>query len=172
MEAMRILAAVGARPRRTIQVALWSGEEQGLLGARAYLEEHLPDETARERLSMFLNDDPGSGATLGVYMQGNAAAKEIFDAWLEPLRDLGVTRNVIDGIGSTDHVPFDDVGLPAFTVIKDFDAYDARTRHTNADFPERMTEAELQQSAIFLAHFAWQAAQRDERIPREAGAGL
>jgi hypothetical protein len=115
---------------------------------------------------MFLNDDPGSGATLGVYMQENAAAKEIFDAWLEPLRDLGVTRNVIEGIGSTDHVPFDDLGLPAFTVIKDFDAYDARTRHTNADFPERMSEEELRQSAIFLAHFAWQAAVRDERIPR------
>ncbi|MEX1257886.1 MAG: M20/M25/M40 family metallo-hydrolase [Gemmatimonadota bacterium] len=172
MEAMRILAAVGAQPRRTIQVALWSGEEQGLLGARAYLEQHLPDEAARDRLSVFLNDDPGSGATLGVYMQGNAAAKEIFDAWLEPLRDLGITRNVIEGIGSTDHVPFDDLGLPAFTVIKDFDAYDARTRHTNADFPERMTEEELQQSAIFLAHFAWQAAQRDERIPRVEGAGL
>jgi Zn-dependent M28 family amino/carboxypeptidase len=166
MEAMRILAAVGAPPRRTIQVALWSGEEQGLLGARAYLAEHFPDAASRERLSMFLNDDPGSGATLGVYMQENAAAKEIFDAWLEPLRDLGVTRNVIEGIGSTDHVPFDDLGLPAFTVIKDFDAYDARTRHTNADFPERMSEEELRQSAIFLAHFAWQAAVRDERIPR------
>jgi Zn-dependent M28 family amino/carboxypeptidase len=172
MEAMRILAAVGAQPRRTIQVVLWSGEEQGLLGARAFLEEHYSDAASREQLSVFLNDDPGSGSTLGFYMEDNAAAKEIFDAWLEPLRDLGVTRNVIDGIGSTDHVPFDDLGLPAFTVIKDFDAYDVRTRHTNADYPERMTEEELQQSAIFLAHFAWQAAQREGRIPRKVGAGL
>jgi hypothetical protein len=113
-----------------------------------------------------LNDDPGSGRTLGFYMQDNAAAKAVFDAWLEPLRDLGVGRNVIEGIGSTDHVPFDEIGLPAFTVIKDFEAYDERTRHTNADFPERMSEQELSQSAIVLAHFAWQAAQRAQRIPR------
>ena len=166
MEAMRILAALGERPRRTIRVALWSGEEQGLLGARAYIAEHLNDAASREKLAVYLNDDPGSGATLGFYMQDNPAAKQIFDAWLEPLRDLGVTRNIIDGIGSTDHVPFDQLGLPAFNVIKDFDAYDERTRHTNADFPERMSENELMQSAIFMAHFAWQAAMRDERIPR------
>lgn len=167
MEAMRILAATGARPRRTIRVALWSGEEQGLLGARAYIEQHLTDAASRDKLSVYINDDPGSGGTLGFYMQGNAAAKPIFDAWLEPLRDLGATRNIMEGIGSTDHVPFDDIGLPAFNVIKDFEAYDERTRHTNADYPERMTEEELAESAIFLAHFAWQAAQRDERIPRK-----
>jgi len=166
MEAARILAAVGARPRRTIRVVLWSGEEQGLLGARAYIEQQLADPAARERLSVMLNDDPGSGRSLGFYMQENAAAKAVFDAWLEPLRDLGVGRNVIEGIGSTDHVPFDEIGLPAFTVIKDFEAYDERTRHTNADYPERMSEDELKQSAIFLAHFAWQAAQRAQRIPR------
>ena len=166
MEAMRILAAIEARPRRTIRAALWSGEEQGLLGARAYLERHLPDAASRERLAVYLNDDPGSGRTLGFYMQSNATAKRIFDAWLEPLRDLGVTMNVIDGIGSTDHVPFHDVGLPAFTAIKDFEAYDERTRHTNADYPERMSEDELKQQAIVLAHFAWHAATRDERIPR------
>jgi Zn-dependent M28 family amino/carboxypeptidase len=164
---MRNHAAVGARPRRTIHAVLWSGVVQGLLGARAYLEQHLSNTGARDRLSVFINDDPGSGRTLGVYMQGNAAAKSIFDAWLEPLTDLGATRNIIEGIGSTDHVPFDDVGLPAFTVIKDFEAYDERTRHTNADYPERMSEEELSQSAIFLAHFAWQAAQRDQRIPRK-----
>jgi Zn-dependent M28 family amino/carboxypeptidase len=166
MEAMRILAALDARPRRTIRVALWSGEEQGLLGARAYIEQHLPDQASRDRLAVYLNDDPGSGATLGFYMQGNAAAKGIFDAWLAPLQDLGVTRNIPEGIGSTDHVPFNDIGLPAFNVIKDFDAYDERTRHTNADYPERMSEAELQQSAIVLAHFVWQAAMRDQKIPR------
>ena len=166
MEAMRILAALGASPRRTIRVALWSGEEQGLLGARAYIAEHLDDPASRENLAVYLNDDPGSGRTLGFYMQGNTAAKDIFDAWLEPLRDLGVTENVIGGIGSTDHVPFNQMGLPGFNVIKDFDGYDERTRHTNADFPERMSEEELMQSAIFLAHFAWQAAMSDQRIPR------
>ena len=98
-------------------------------------------------------------------MEENQPAKELFDAWLEPLRDLDVTMNVIEGIGSTDHVPFVRMGLPAFNVIKDFEAYDERTRHTNADYPDRMSEEELMQQAIFLAHFAWQAAQLDGRIP-------
>jgi len=166
MEAMRILTAVGARPRRTIRAALWSGEEQGLLGARAYIQQHFADSAARDRLAVYLNDDPGSGRTLGFYMEGNAAAKAIFDAWLEPLEDLGVTRNIIEGIGSTDHVPFNEAGLPGFNAIKDFDAYDERTRHTNADFPERMSEDELKQSAIVLATFAWHAAMRSGKIPR------
>ena len=168
MEAMRLLTAIGARPRRTIRVALWSGEEQGLLGARAYLSRHFGDQASRDRLAVYLNDDPGSGRTLGFYMEGNSAAKAIFDVWLEPLRDLGATRNIIEGIGSTDHVPFNEAGLPGFNVIKDFEAYDERTRHTNADFPERMDEDELKQSAIVMATFAWQAAVRDARIPRAA----
>jgi len=166
MEAARILAALGARPRRTIRFALWSGEEQGLLGARAYIDEHLQTEDAQAKLQVYLNDDPGSGRSLGFYMQENMAAKELFDAWLEPLRDLGVAMNVVAGIGSTDHVPFDQMGLPAFNAIKDFEAYDERTRHTNADYPERMSEDELMQQAIVLAHFAWQAAQMDGRMPR------
>jgi hypothetical protein len=166
IEAMRILAALKAQPRRTIRVALWSGEEQGLLGARAYIARHLTDEAARDKLAVYLNDDPGSGKTLGFYMEGNRAAKSIFDAWLEPLKDLGATRNIIEGIGSTDHVPFNEAGLPAFNNIKDFDAYDVRTRHTNVDFSERVTEDELKQSAIVLASFAWHAAQRNEKIPR------
>lgn len=166
MEAMRLLTTIGARPRRTIRVALWSGEEQGLLGARAYLSQHFADQAARDKLAVYLNDDPGSGRTLGFYMEGNSAAKAIFDMWLEPLRDLGATRNIIEGIGSTDHVPFNDAGLPGFNVIKDFEAYDERTRHTNADFPERMSEDELKQSAIVMATFAWQAAVRDAKIPR------
>jgi hypothetical protein len=166
MEAVRILAALGAAPRRTIRAALWSGEEQGLLGARAYLARHFTDQASRDTLAVYLNDDPGSGKTLGFYMQRNAAAKAIFDAWLVPLQDLGTTRNILEGINATDHVPFDDVGLPAFTVIKDFDAYDERTRHTNADYPERMSDDELKQSAIVMATFAWHAATRNERIPR------
>lgn len=166
MEAMRILAALNVQPRRTIRVALWSGEEQGLLGARAYIMQHLGDPAARDKVAVYLNDDPGSGKSLGFYMQNNQAARAIFDAWLEPLKDLGVTRNINEGIGSTDHVPFNEVGIPGFNVIKDFDAYDVRKRHTNADFSDRVTEDELKQSAVVLAVFAWQAAQRNERIPR------
>ncbi|HEY1306703.1 MAG TPA: M28 family peptidase [Vicinamibacterales bacterium] len=166
MEAMRIIRALGTGPRRTIRAALWSGEEQGLLGARAYLAQHFNTPASRDQLAVYLNDDPGSGKTLGFYMEGNRAAKAIFDRWLAPLQDLGATRNIIEGIGSTDHVPFNEVGLPGFNVIKDFSAYDERTRHTNADYPERMSEDELRQSAIFMATFAWQAAMQDEKIPR------
>jgi hypothetical protein len=167
MEAMRIIKALGVDPRRTIRAALWSGEEQGLLGASAYLMQHFNTPAARDQLAVYLNDDPGSGKTLGFYMEGNRAAKAIFDRWLEPLKDLGATRNIIEGIGATDHVPFNQAGLPGFNVIKDFDAYDERTRHTNADFPERMSEDELKQSAIVMATFAWQAAMADEKIPRK-----
>jgi carboxypeptidase Q len=166
MEAMRILAALNARPRRTIRVALWGGEEQGLLGARAHVARHFADHAARDRLAVYLNDEPGSGRTLGFYMEGNQAAKAIFDAWLAPLRDFGATRNIIEAINATDHVPFNEAGLPGFNAIKDFDAYDQRTRHTNADFAERMSEEELKQSAIVMATFAWQAAMRNEKIPR------
>ncbi len=166
MEAMRILAAMKVRPRRTIRVALWGGEEQGLLGARAYVKQHLGDEAARSRISVYLNDDPGTGSTYGYYMENNAAAKAIFDAWLEPLRDLGVRRNVIEPIGSTDHVPFDEVGIPGFTAIKDFRNYDVRTRHTNADLADAVNVEDLEQSAVVLAVFAWHAAMRDEPIPR------
>jgi hypothetical protein len=166
LEAARMLRALGAEPRRTIRFALWSGEEQGLLGARAYLMQHFNTPAARDQLAVYLNDDPGSGKTLGFYMEGNSAAKAIFDRWLEPLKELGATRNIMEGIGATDHVPFNEAGLPGFNVIKDFGAYDERTRHTNADFPERMSEDELKESAIFMATFAWQAAMADEKIPR------
>ncbi|HEU4692299.1 MAG TPA: M20/M25/M40 family metallo-hydrolase [Vicinamibacterales bacterium] len=164
MEAMRIIRALGTAARRTIRVALWSGEEQGLLGARAHVAQHYNTPAARDRLAVYLNDDPGGGRTLGFYMEGNRGAKAIFDRWLAPLQDLGATRNILEGIGSTDHVPFNEAGLPGFNVIKDFAAYDERTRHTNADYPERMSEDDLKQSAIFMATFAWQAAMHEEKI--------
>jgi Zn-dependent M28 family amino/carboxypeptidase len=165
MEAMRILKAVGARPRRTIRLGLWSGEEQGLLGARHHLAQAFPDSAARRKLAVYLNDDPGTGNTLGWYMENNAEAKAIFDAWLEPLKDLGVKRNVIGAIGSTDHVPFVQAGLPAFTTIKDYAFYDYRSRHSNTDFYERVTGESIRQSATVLAIFAYNAAMRDTRIP-------
>ncbi len=143
MEAMRILTAVQARPRRTIRLALWGGEEQGLLGSRAYVDQHLRDEASRGRISVYLNDDPGTGPTYGFYMENNEPAKRIFDAWLAPLRDIGVRRNVIEGIGATDHVVFDRAGIPAFTVIKDFRNYDVRTRHTNADLADAVRTEDL-----------------------------
>ena len=98
-------------------------------------------------------------------MEAMRIIRTIFDRWLAPLRDLGATRNVVENIGSTDHVPFNEAGLPGFSVMKDFDAYDERTRHTNAGYPERMTDDALKQSAIVMASFAWQAAMENEKIP-------
>jgi carboxypeptidase Q len=167
MEAMRILTAVHAHPRRTIRLALWGGEEQGLLGSRAYVDQHLRDDGSRSKISVYLNDDPGTGPTYGFYMEHNEPAKRIFDAWLAPLRDIGVRRNVIEGIGATDHVPFDLAGIPAFTVIKDFRNYDVRTRHTNADLADAVRVEDLRQAAVFMAVMSWQAAMRDEPIPRK-----
>jgi carboxypeptidase Q len=167
MEAMRILTAVHARPRRTIRVALWGGEEQGLLGARAYVDQHLRDDLSRSKISVYLNDDPGTGPSYGFYMENNEPAKRIFDGWLAPLRDIGVRRNVIEGIGATDHVPFDQAGIPAFTVIKDFRNYDTRTRHTNADLADAVSNEDLRQAAVFMAVMTWQAAMRDQPIPRQ-----
>jgi carboxypeptidase Q len=166
MEAMRILSTVKAQPRRTIRLVLWGGEEQGLLGSRAYVQQHFADPASRNRLAVFLNDDPGTGPIYGFFMQGNAAAKAIFDAWLEPFRDLGARKNILEGIGATDHVPFDEAGMPAFTAIKDYTGYDLRTRHGNGDFPDRVNPKDLEESAIVLATFAWQAATRNMPIPR------
>jgi carboxypeptidase Q len=164
MEAMRILAALDSAPLRTIRAVLWGGEEQGLLGSRAWVERHLGGELGR--IAVYLNDDPGTGKTYGFYMEQSEAAKEVFDAWLEPLRDFGVRRNVIEGIGSTDHVPFVQQGVPAFTAIKDFRHYDVRTRHTNADFADAIDVDDVRQSAIVLAVVAWHAATREDAIPR------
>ena len=169
MEAMRMLKAVGAQPKRTIRLALWGGEEEGLLGSRAYVNRHLKGDAntaAREAIAVYLNDDPGMGPTYGFYTEENAGAKAIFDGWLGALGELGVKRNPVDKIGNTDHLSFAAVGIPAFTTLKDYRDYDVRTHHTNADFYERVSEKDLQQSALVFAIFAWQAATRDGKIPR------
>jgi carboxypeptidase Q len=166
VEAMRILKAVGARPRRTIRVAIWSGEEVGFVGGRAYVAQHLADKASRDKIAVYLNNDPGAGATFGWYMANNADARGIFDSWLEPLKDLGLKRNVMDSNFTSEDGVFDGVGIPAFTTIMDYTNYDARTRHTNADFYEAVSEKDLQQSAIVMAIFAYQSAMRDQIIPR------
>ncbi|MGV3707354.1 MAG: M20/M25/M40 family metallo-hydrolase [Gemmatimonas sp.] len=169
MEAMRILQAIGIKPRRTIRIALWSGEEQGLLGSAAYAAAKLAgpnNQASADNLSVYLNDDPGTGPTYGWYMENNQAAKAIFDAWLEPLKAQGAIKNVIGPIGNTDHLSFTRLGIPGFTAIKGYEGYDVREHHTNADFAERVSEAGLRQSAIVLATFAYHAAMRNEKIPR------
>ena len=169
MEAMRILQALDLKPRRTIRMALWGGEEEGLLGARAYVARHYAGDSnaaARDRLAVYLNSDPGTGPIYGWYLEEAADVKPIFDAWLEPLKELGARRNVMARIGNTDHLAFTALGLPGFNTLQDYVEYDTREHHTNADFAERVTPQELKQQAIVMAVFAWQAAQRDAKIPR------
>jgi hypothetical protein len=172
MEAMRILKASGVQPRRTIRIGLWAGEEQGLLGAAAYVRQHIEnDPVARDRHFIYLNDDPGTGATYGWYLEENAALKPIFDAWIEPLADLDARRNVMDRIGSTDHVVFNRAGVPGYNTLKDYVDYDVRTHHTNTDFPERIAENDLKQSAIVLAIFAYSAAMHEGALPANPSDG-
>jgi carboxypeptidase Q len=169
LEAMRILTSVKAAPRRTIRVALWGGEEEGLLGSRAYVQQHLAGEAngaARERLSAYFNIDPGSGPIYGWYLQGQEAARPMMDAWLEPFKTLGARKNIIDSIGNTDHLSFTAVGVPGFNPVQDYVGYDVRTHHTNVDTYERVREADLKQAAIIMASFAYQAAMHKEKMPR------
>jgi carboxypeptidase Q len=168
MEALRILLALEVQPRRTIRIGLWGGEEEGLLGARAWVEAHLAGEAnqaARERFYVYLNNDPGYGKIYGWYLEENDAVKPVFDAWLEPLKETGALKNVREGIGSTDHVPFLQAGVPAFNAIQEYRDYDVRTHHTNQDFHERVAEEDLKQSAVVLAVFAYHAAMREGRLP-------
>lgn len=169
MEAMRILQAVGAKPRRTIRVALWGGEEEGLFGSKAWVAQHLAgdaNKAARDKMSMYLNIDPGYGLIYGFYMQGNEAAKAIFDSWLEPFKDLGARKNVIAGIGSTDHLSYIAVGVPGFNPVQEYAGYDVRIHHTNMDTMERMKPEDVKEAAIVFAAFAYNAAMRDALIPR------
>lgn len=173
MEVLRILKSTGLTPRRTIRMGLWTGEEQGLLGSRAYVKEHFADPAtmalrpAHEKLSVYLNMDNGGGAFRGIYLQGNVAAKPIFEAWMAPFEDMGMTTLTLRNTGGTDHLAFDDVGLPGFQFIQDPLDYDTRTHHTNLDFYERAFEEDLIKNAIVLATFAYQAASRDALIPRK-----
>ena len=174
MEAMRILTAVGARPRRTVRVALWGGEEQGLLGSRAYVRQHFADvetmalKPEHAKLAAYFNSDNGTGKVRGVWMQGNMAARPIFEAWMAPLKDLGVTILGPRSVSSTDHVSFDNVGLPAFQFLVDRLEYNSRTHHSNMDTYDRVQRDDMIQQATVIAVFAYDAATRDEKLPRKA----
>ena len=169
LEAMRILKTLGLQPKRTIRVALWGGEEEGLLGSKAYATQHLAGDAnkdARDKMFVYFNIDPATGPIYGWYMQDSEPAKALFDKWLEPLKDLGMRKNVIAGIGNTDHLSFRAVGVPGFNPIQEYKDYDVRMHHTNVDLYERVREQDLKQNAIVMAWFAWQAANTAERIPR------
>jgi Zn-dependent M28 family amino/carboxypeptidase len=172
MEAMRILKSVGVRPRRTIRIALWGGEEQGLMGARAYVREHLGDaanpKPEYQRLSAYYNLDNGAGRIRGVWMQGNVAITPIFAQWIEPLKGLGVSVLAPRSTSGSDYVPFDDVGIPAFQFIQDRLEYNSRTHHSNMDTFDRLQRDDLIQASIVLANFAYHTAMRSALLPRKA----
>ena len=146
LEAMRILKAIGLPAKRTIRAALWGGEEEGLLGSKAYVAAHFAGDAnkdARDKLYAYLNLDPASGPIYGWYMEKSAPAKTLFDAWLAPLKDLGVRKNVLEGIGNTDHLSFRAAGVPGFNPIQEYKDYDVRTHHTKVDLYVRVREQDL-----------------------------
>ncbi|MEZ4703361.1 MAG: M20/M25/M40 family metallo-hydrolase [Rhodothermales bacterium] len=182
MEAMRILKAVydakGQGPRRTIRIALWTGEEQGLLGSRAYVGEHFAESAGRgqppsrllpdhEKFSGYFNMDNGTGKIRGVYMQGNEAVAPIFRAWLAPFNDMGAATLTLNNTGGTDHLSFDAVGLPGFQFIQEPIAYSPKTHHSNMDVYDHTIADDLKQAATIIASFVYHTAQRDEKLPRK-----
>ena len=192
MEAIRILKALDVKPRRTIRIALWTGEEQGLFGSKGYAKEHFgaaklstePDQMAlpefmrrqvgplevkpeQKLISGYFNVDNGSGKIRGIYLQGNAAIEPIFAQWIAPLKDLGVTTITMRNTGGTDHLSFDAVGIPGFQFIQDSLDYESRTHHSNQDVVERLQVSDLKQIATVEAIFVYNAAQRDQMLPRK-----
>ncbi|MDW7761731.1 MAG: M20/M25/M40 family metallo-hydrolase [Acidobacteriota bacterium] len=173
MEAVRILKALGVQPRRTIRVALWDAEEQGLFGSREYVKAHFYDRAKKEkkpeydRLSVYFNYDNGGGRIRGIYAQNNLEAAVIFEDWLKPLRDLGATTVALRNTGGTDHLSFEAVGLPGFQFIQDEIEYDTRTHHANMDVYDHVNRADLIQAATVMAAFVYNAAMRDEKMPRK-----
>lgn len=174
MEAMRILKAIGAKPRRTIRIALWGGEEEGLLGSRAYVREHFGDPATmalkpeHAKVAAYFNSDNGTGRVRGVWLQSNLAVRPIFEQWIAPLKDLGVVALGPRSVSSTDHVSFDNVGLPGFQFMVDRLEYQSRTHHSNMDVYDRVQRDDMVQQATVIAVFAYNAAMRDEKLPRKA----
>lgn len=173
LEAVRILRTLGVRPRRTIRVALWGGEEQGLLGSRAYARAHLGDPDTmvitpeHAKLAAVFNLDNGTGRIRGVWMQNSPGMASVFQSWIDPLEDLGVTLLGPRSVSSTDHVPFDELGIPAFQFVQERLEYNSRTHHSNMDFSDRVQRDDMTQVATVVAVFAYNAAMRDAPLPRK-----
>ena len=171
MEAMRILKTLGVRPRRTIRVALWAGEEQGLLGSKAYVAEHFTgdkNKAARDKFSVYFNLDNGFPPISGFYMEGNEPARAIMTEWLRPVASIGAIMPAPGHIGATDHLSFLEVGIPGFQAVQEYVNYDVRTHHTNMDFAERIEPAALKQASVVMATVLYQAAMREGTFPKPA----
>ncbi len=192
MEAVRILKALDIKPRRTIRIGLWSGEEQGLLGSQSYVEHHfgsrppmddpsmkgMPTVNRREagdvivkpeqaKVSAYFNIDNGSGKIRGIFLQENEAIAPIFETWMKPFNDLGMTTLTMRNTGGTDHLSFNSVGIPGFQFIQDPLEYETRTHHSNMDVYDRLQPDDLKQAAVIVASFVYDAAMRDQMLPRK-----
>jgi Zn-dependent M28 family amino/carboxypeptidase len=173
MEAVRILKATGLPLRRTVRIGLWTGEEQGLLGSRAYVRNTFggpsPDslKPAHAKFSGYFNVDNGTGKIRGVYLQGNMAVAPIFREWMKPFEALGMRTLTPANTGGTDHLAFDAVGLPGWQFIQDEIEYDARTHHSNMDVYDRLVADDMKHNAVVVAAFVYLAANRDEKLPRK-----
>ncbi len=192
MEAVRILKALDIKPRRTIRIGLWSGEEEGLLGSQGYVEHHfgsrppmddpgmkgMPTLLRREagevtvkpeqaKVSAYFNLDNGTGKIRGIYQQENEAVAPIFESWMKPFKDLGMNTLTMRNTGGTDHLSFDAVGIPGFQFIQDPIEYETRTHHSNMDVYDRLQPDDLRQAAVIVAGFVYDAAMRDQMLPRK-----
>jgi carboxypeptidase Q len=170
---MRILKALDLKMDRTVRIALWSGEEQGLLGSKAYVKEHFGDPKTMKvteehaKLSGYFNLDNGTGKIRGVYLQGNDAMRPVFEQWLSPFRDLGVSEISIRNTGGTDHLSFDAVGLPGFQFIQDPMDYGTVTHHSDMDTYDHIQAGDMMQAAAVIASLVYDAAMRGEMLPRK-----
>jgi hypothetical protein len=182
LEVARILLEAiketGIQPRRTLRLALWTGEEQGLYGSRNYVGKHYAKfgengwtpqslRPGQKTVSAYYNLDNGTGKIRGVYLQGNEKVAPIFREWLEPFEELGASTLTLKNTGGTDHLPFDGVGIPGFQFIQEPMAYSTRTHHSNMDNWDHLVGEDLEQAATIIAHFVWMTAQRDEMLPRK-----
>ena len=194
MEAVRILKALNLQPRRTIRIALWSGEEEGLYGSSAYVAQHFATRKAtatpaptfgggggrggfnaadytllpeHEKLSGYFNLDNGTGKIRGIYLQGNEAVGPVFREWLAPFKDMGASTITLGNTGSTDHVSFDGVGLPGFQFIQDEIEYSSRTHHSNQDVYDRIQGEDMKEASIIMAAFIYNTAMRNDMLPRK-----
>jgi Zn-dependent M28 family amino/carboxypeptidase len=173
MEALRILKASGVRLRRTVRIGLWGGEEQGLLGSKEYVKAHYADPANMQlkpehaKFAGYFNVDNGTGQIRGVYLQGNEAVAPIFQAWMEPFRNMGMNTLTIRNTGGTDHLSYDAVGLPGFQFIQDEVEYNTRTHHSNMDMYERVQAQDMMRNAVIVASFVYNTANRDEKLPRK-----
>ncbi len=171
MEVVRLLQSTGLKPRRTIRIALWGGEEQGLIGSRNYVTNHFTDSVVRSKVSAYYNLDNGTGKIRGIYLQSNPNVKDLFASWLEPFNEMGAKTVTISNTGGTDHQSFDRLGIPGFQFIQDPIEYDTRTHHTNMDTYDHLIADDLKQASVIIASFVYHTAQREEKIPRKLATG-